>query len=84
MTVTLRPAESGFDIFAGEALVIRHRADAPALFVGAGRPLVDMYRGNYFLEDRVDERIALREASVAGDTVTLSAGGRALLTADVA
>ncbi|RSV17285.1 alpha-glucosidase [Sphingomonas sp. ABOLG] len=80
MTVTLRPAESGFDIFAGEALVIRHRADAPALFVGAGRPLVDMYRGNYFLEDRVDERIALREASVAGDTVTLSAGGRALLT----
>lgn len=80
MTVTLRPAESGFDIFAGDALVIRHRADAPALFVGAGRPLVDMYRGNYFLEDRVDERIALREASVAGDTVTLSAGGRALLT----
>lgn len=80
MTVTLRPAKSGFDIFAGEALVIRHRADAPALFVGAGRPLVDMYRGNYFLEDRVDERIALREASVAGDTVTLSAGGRALLT----
>lgn len=80
MTVTLRPAESGFDIFAGEALVIRHRADAPALFVGAGRPLVDMYRGNYFLEDRVDERIALREASVAGDIVTLSAGGRALLT----
>ncbi len=80
MTVTLRPAESGFDIFAGEVLVIRHRADAPALFVGAGRPLVDMYRGNYFLEDRVDERIALREASVAGDTVTLSAGGRALLT----
>lgn len=80
MTVTLRPAESGFDIFAGEVLVIRHRADAPALFVGAGRPLVDMYRGNYFLEDRVDERVALREASVAGDTVTLSAGGRALLT----
>ena len=79
MTVTLRPAESGFDIFAGEVLVIRHRADAPALFVGAGRPLVDMYRGNYFLEDRVDERIALRDAHVEGDVVTLSAGGRALL-----
>jgi alpha-glucosidase len=79
MTVTLRPAESGFDIFAGEVLVIRHRADAPALFVGAGRPLVDMYRGNYFLEDRVDERIALRDARVEGDVVTLSAGGRALL-----
>jgi len=80
MTVTFRPAESGFDIFAGEALVIRHRADAPALFVGAGRPLVDMYRGNYFLEDRVDERIALRETTIEGDTATLSAGGRALLT----
>ncbi|MDF2493810.1 alpha-glucosidase [Sphingomonas sp.] len=80
MTVTFRPAESGFDIFAGEALVIRHRADAPALFVGAGRPLVDMYRGNYFLDDRVDERIALRETTIEGDTATLSAGGRTLLT----
>lgn len=80
MTVTLRPAESGFDIFAGEALVIRHRAEAPALFVGAGRPLVDMYRGNYFLEDRVDERIALRETTIEGDTATFSASGRALLT----
>lgn len=80
MTVTLRPAESGFDIFAGEALVLRHRADAPALFVGAGRPLVDMYRGNYFLEDRVDERIALRETTIEGDSATLSAGARALLT----
>ncbi|WBH18341.1 alpha-glucosidase [Sphingomonas radiodurans] len=83
MTVVLLPAENGFDILAGDTLVIRHRADAPALFVGTGRPLVDMYRGNYFLEDRLDERIALREAAIEGDTVTLSAGGRALLAVTV-
>ncbi|ONF95363.1 alpha-glucosidase [Sphingomonas jeddahensis] len=83
MSVLLKAVAGGFDLFAGDVLVVRHRAEAPALFVGAGRPLVDMYRGNYFLEDRLDERIALRDISVDGDTVTLSAGGRALLTLTV-
>ena len=83
MSVRLHAAEGGFDIFAGDVLVIRHRADAPALFVGAGSPRVDMYRGNYFLEDKLAERVALREVTIAGDRVTLSAGGRALLALTV-
>lgn len=83
MNVRLQPAESGFDVFAGGVLVIRHRADAPALFVGTGTPRVDMYRGNYFLEDRLAERVALREAVIEGSRVTLSANGRALLAVTV-
>ena len=83
MSVRLEAVGGGFDLFAGDVLVVRHRPDAPALFVGSGRPLVDMYRGNYFLEDRVDERLALRDVAIDGDRVTLGAGGRALLTLTV-
>jgi alpha-glucosidase len=79
MTVRLEALGGGFDLFAGGTLVVRHRLETPALFVGTGRPLVDMYRGNYFLEDRLDERVALRDVVIDGDVVTLSAGGRALL-----
>ncbi|OWK29903.1 alpha-glucosidase [Sphingomonas mucosissima] len=83
MSVRLQSADGGFDVFAGEVLIIRHRADAPALFVGAGTPRVDMYRGNYFLEDKVAERIALREATVDGQRVTLSTNGQPLLALTV-
>ena len=78
-------AGDGFDIVLGDCTVVRHRADTPAFFVGHGRPLVDMYRGNFALEDRVDARIPLRHASIDGDMIALSAesGGPALLTLKV-
>ncbi|SEJ66291.1 alpha-glucosidase [Sphingomonas sp. OV641] len=83
MSIRLQAVTGGFDVLAGDVLVIRHRVEAPALFVGTGRPRVDMYRGNYFLEDRLAERIALREAVIEGGRVTLSANGRALLALTV-
>lgn len=83
MSIRLQAVTDGFDVLAGDVLVIRHRIEAPALFVGMGTPRVDMYRGNYFLEDRLAERIALREAVIEGGRVTLSANGRALLALTV-
>ncbi len=78
----IQQIEGGFDIHAGDTLVIRHRADAPAFYVGHGRPLVEMYRGNFEIEDRVDARTPLRHASISGDTIALAAGegGPVLLT----
>lgn len=64
----------GFDLVVGGLVIVRHRFDAPAFFVGAGRPLVDMYRGNFDIEDRIDERMALRHAAIDGDRIALSAG----------
>lgn len=69
----------GFDLYAGEVPVVRHRAGAPAFFVGTGTSDVDMYRGNYFLSDRLDARMPLTHAEVAGDVVTLGAGDAPLL-----
>ena len=73
ITLHRAAASTGFDLSIGDTLVMRHRTDAPALFVGSGRADVDMYRGNYFLSDRLDARIPLTHATIDGDTVTLSA-----------
>ena len=72
-------SEGGFDLSVGDTLVLRHRPEAPALFVGSGHADVDMYRGNYFLSDRLDARIPLTRATVDGETVTLGSGSGAPL-----
>ena len=71
--LSLVPAGDGFDLSVGGRLLLRHRADSPALFVGTGTADVDMYRGNYFLSDRLDARLPLAHAVVDGDTVMLAA-----------
>ena len=74
MTATrLVPAEDGFDLIVGDVPLLRHRSDAPCLFVGAGEADVDMYRGNYFLSDRLSARVPLTHATIDGRTVTLAA-----------
>lgn len=71
--VHLATREGGFDLTIADTLVIRHRPDAPALFVGTGTADVDMYRGNYFLSDRLDARIPLTHMDREGETVVFSA-----------
>lgn len=65
--------EDGFDLFAGDRLLIRQRPAAPAFFVGNGRADIAMHRGNFDIADRLDERVALRYAEVADGRVLLSA-----------
>ncbi|WP_427026475.1 alpha-glucosidase (plasmid) [Aureimonas ureilytica] len=53
--------------------VLRHDADHPCLFVGRGEERMEMFRGNFDIEDYVTERVALRHARVDGGTIELSA-----------
>ena len=69
----IRPVADGFDVVLDGRTVLRHRPDAPCVFVGHGDPLVAMHRGNFDLEDRVDERIPLRHGAVTDQTVAFSA-----------
>lgn len=73
--------DDGFRVTVGNHVVITHRPELPAFFVGHGRPLVDMYRGNFKLEDRLDARIPLRSVRFEDDIVLLAAdeGQAALL-----
>ena len=77
MELVLREIDGGFDVLLGELLIVRHRVDAPAFFVGAGRADVQMFRGNFDIADRVEERVALRVARVSGGRAEMSAVGQA-------
>ena len=50
-------------------LLLRHSGGHPALFLGRGREDIRMYRGNFEIRDRVEERIPLRLTGVEGETL---------------
>jgi alpha-glucosidase len=59
--------------------LIRHSADKPWLYAGAGAAKYEMYRGNFKVSDRLLEKLALRDFEVEraedGTFVTFSRGG---------
>ena len=62
----------GFTLAIGNRTILSHSPDEPAIFAGFGKERMDMYRGNFDIEDYVVERTALRHAEMSGDSVTLS------------
>lgn len=54
----------GFDLVLDGRVILKHRKDDPCLFVGVGHARMDMYRGNFDIEDYVVERVPLRHAKV--------------------
>lgn len=61
------PEIGAFEIWAGEKVLLRHRQDRPALFLGRAREDITMYRGNFTLRDRLDARFALRFLGAEGE-----------------
>ncbi|MDO1582850.1 alpha-glucosidase [Rhizobium oryzicola] len=49
--------------------ILRHTEAAPALFVGHGEERMDMYRGNFEIEDYVVERTALTSVEISGNRI---------------
>lgn len=80
----IRVIEDGFDLSLGGQVLLRHRPEAPCLFAGHGVPRVSMYRGNFDIQDRVEERLPLRHATVEGPRVVFRAepGGVPVLALD--
>ena len=62
----IQTTSDGFDLVLDGRLLLRHRSDAPCLFVGQGDARMDMYRGNFDIEDYVVERTPLAHAVVSG------------------
>ena len=69
----IQTTSNGFDLVLDGKLLLRHRSDAPCLFVGQGDARMDMYRGNFDIEDYVVERTPLAHAVVSGSDVAFSA-----------
>ncbi len=68
----MQAVEGGFDLRIGGTRVVCHRPEAPALFLGSGRPDIQMHRGNFAIADRLDERLALRGTRVSPTVIELS------------
>jgi alpha-glucosidase len=81
----IQTISDGFDLVLDGRLILRHRSDNPCLFVGQGDARMDMYRGNFEIEDYVTERTPLGHAVVSGSQIAFSAapGQPVRLTLDV-
>lgn len=71
--LNLTKTGSGFAIALDGATVMAHSNTRPFAFAGRGNELVDMYRGNFSIEDRIYERVALSEFSIddAGEALRI-------------
>ncbi|WP_165223697.1 alpha-glucosidase [Affinirhizobium pseudoryzae] len=63
----------GFTLTLAGREILRHTEAAPALFVGQGEERMDMYRGNFDIEDYVVERTALPHVEINGNRLEFSA-----------
>ena len=70
--MTLVALPDGFDLILDGRLILAHRNADPCLYVGRGEARMDMYRGNFDIEDRVIERVALRCARIEGRSIDFS------------
>lgn len=51
--------DDGFDLLFGDACIMAHRSHRPAITVGISRPELQMVRGNFKIDDRVESRLPL-------------------------
>lgn len=51
--------DDGFDLLFGDACIMAHRSHRPAITVGISRPDLQMVRGNFKIDDRVESRLPL-------------------------
>ena len=53
-----------FQLLLNGRALLRHSAECPMIYIGTGRERVEMYRGNFKIQDYVEERRPLRLARV--------------------
>ena len=63
----LTPAAGELELRLDGKLLLRHTADTPAFFLGYGRERIRMYRGNFDIDDRLQERLPLTFAGAEAD-----------------
>lgn len=54
----------GWELRTGDHKILEYRNDHPIIYVGYGKEMVDMYRGNYKIEDYVVERRPLHVTDI--------------------
>ena len=52
--------KDGFEVWQGNRILLTQSPQNPCFYVGRGEETVEMYRGNFQMEDYLTERIPLR------------------------
>lgn len=72
MSMKIEIVPGGFALTLAGRTLLKHTTDAPCLFVGRGEERMDMYRGNFDIEDYVVERTPLGHAEVDGNRIAFA------------
>lgn len=70
--MNLEISDNGFTLSIEGRAILTHRPENPCLFVGKGHERMDMYRGNFDIEDYVVERSPLTHAEISGNAIAFS------------
>ncbi|MCK3658107.1 alpha-glucosidase [Pasteurellaceae bacterium Pebbles2] len=68
----LNQIENGFELIYKQKILLRHTTQHPAFFVGIGQEKIDIYRGNFQIDDSLSERIPLKYSEIKGETICFS------------
>ncbi len=75
MEAAFSAIDGGFDLHFAGRLVLCHRPDLPVLESARGKPSVEMYRGNFRIEDEPADHVNPCDCEVTGNVVTLRQAG---------
>lgn len=76
MEAAFSAIDGGFDLHFAGRLVLSHRPDRPVLDSARGNPTVEMYRGNFRIEDAPEDRVVPLDCVIGDQAVTLRHGGK--------
>ncbi|WP_210610369.1 alpha-glucosidase [Priestia flexa] len=62
--IYLKEIDNGFELFFNNQLFIKHTVEKPSIFVGVGEENIEMYRGNFNIQDYLVERMGLKCAEI--------------------
>ncbi|WDZ81759.1 alpha-glucosidase (plasmid) [Ensifer adhaerens] len=68
----LETTPTGFTLSVDGQVILRHSASSPCIYAGHGEERMEMYRGNFEIEDYVVERSPLAHAEIDGCHIMLS------------
>ncbi|RJF90587.1 alpha-glucosidase [Sphingomonas cavernae] len=76
MELRIFDAEDGFDLLLQGRVVLRHRADCPAVVIARGQPTIIMYRGNFSIDDQPSDAISPTEWRLVDSRIELCDAGQ--------
>ncbi|MBM7558719.1 alpha-glucosidase [Marinitoga aeolica] len=75
--------DNGFEIIIGKNKLLSHSKENPSIFLGYGKEKIDMYRGNFDINDYLESRIPLRNFNIAGNIISFYEDGKTILKMEI-